>query len=477
MGKPMSLGISLFAQKYQYIGSGFNFSNSIQLQQSSLFGLSSIDADTLFTQKSVGGVLTLSTPLQALPMQWVNRKFRRFSGFTRLGISYSLSSTSIEDPAVNRNADPADDIPVTFRQPRIMTSRITPNLLYNSLNAYQDPTRGTSLYLGFQLSGGILGGDVNTFAPSLEYKYFLPVFKTRSEKPHVIGMRLRADHIRTFGKPFQTDSLSFVGGIPLYERFYLGGEYDIRGYNIRSISPVVATDSYLSTRNVAAKVLDPTATTPTLIDAPPGLVNSSVLRNYQFEAPEGACTQQASANCNVVKGRTFFTPIGGDTQFIYNIEYRVPIIGPLSAAAFADMGTTFNARRYSDQITKTEFINQTITPSGVTLNPAGRLATADELANAPKDVNGNPVGYRTIFLQGDSRSYDIVRNSQGNLKRFLSDIRSSYGAELRVQMPVINVPFRLIFAYNPQAKTDITDPSVLFIERRTAVRFSVGRTF
>jgi outer membrane protein insertion porin family len=44
-------------------------------------------------------------------------------------------------------------------------------------------------------------------------------------------------------------------------------------------------------------------------------------------------------------------------------------------------------------------------------------------------------------------------------------------------MPVINVPFRLIFAYNPQAKTDFTDPTVLFIERKTAIRFSVGRTF
>ncbi|MBK7598992.1 MAG: BamA/TamA family outer membrane protein [Acidobacteria bacterium] len=56
-------------------------------------------------------------------------------------------------------------------------------------------------------------------------------------------MRFRADHIRTFGTPFDTRSLSFVGGIPIFERFYLGGEYDIRGYNFRSISPVVPSDS------------------------------------------------------------------------------------------------------------------------------------------------------------------------------------------------------------------------------------------
>ncbi|HMX28875.1 MAG TPA: hypothetical protein PKC13_25030, partial [Blastocatellia bacterium] len=100
----------------------------------------------------------------------------------------------------------------------------------------------------------------------------------------------------------------------------------------------------------------------------------------------------------------------------------------------------------------------------------------EELASAPRDVLGNAIGYRTIFLQGDSRDYSIVRTSEQNVK-FLSDLRSSMGLEFRVQLPVINVPFRLIFAYNPQAKTDITDPTVLFIERRTVMRFSVGRTF
>jgi outer membrane protein insertion porin family len=50
--------------------------------------------------------------------------------------------------------------------------------------------------------------------------------------------------------------------------------------------------------------------------------------------------------------------------------------------------------------------------------------------------------------------------------------RYSLGGELRVQVPVINVPFRLIFAWNPNAKTDR-----LFIEEKRAIRFSVGRTF
>lgn len=477
MGKPIQLGFQLFASKFQYVGQGFNFAQANQVLQASFFGLSSIDADTLFTQRSAGGSVSVSSPMAIF-----TNKFPQFARATRLGLSYSLSTSSIEDPKVNTDGDPTNDIPVTFTQPKILTSRVTPSIFYNTKNASMDPTNGQSLFLGFSLSGGILGGDVNTFSPSLEYQRFMPIFRKRTDKPHVLAMRVRADHIRTFGTPFDTQTLSFVGGIPLFERFFLGGEFDIRGYNFRSISPVVPADSFLSTRNVSAKVVDPADSTK-LIDAPAGTVANSVLRNFTFETPGtvtsgGTCTQtpNSSIGCNVVNARRFFTPIGGDTQFIYNLEYRIPVFSVLSIAAFADIGTAFNARKYKDQLSTTNFIRQTITPSGVTINPAGRVATSEELASAPRDIFGNAIGYRTIFLEGESRDYSIVRSSEQNVK-FLSDLRSSAGLEFRIQMPVINVPFRLIFAYNPQAKTDITDPTVLFIERRTVMRFSVGRTF
>ncbi|MGH9936826.1 MAG: outer membrane protein assembly factor BamA [Blastocatellia bacterium] len=478
MGKPISLGFQLFASKSQFIGQGFNF-DSASVLQASLFGLSSIDADTLFTQRTVGGSVSLSGPLQLF-----TRRFRDFAQFTRLGLSYSLSGNSIQDPDRNRDNNPDNDIPITFRQRGILTSRVIPSIYYNTKNAYLDPTRGKSLFLSFALAGGVLGGDVNTFAPSLDFQYFTPVFKRRSEKPHVLAMRFKADHIRTFGTPFNTCqgdscSLSFVGGIPIFERFFLGGEYDIRGYNFRSISPFMTQDSFLSTRNVAAKVVDP-ADQNKLIDAPAGTVDPSVLRNYFFQSPTGNCAGLASPdpgkNCNTVLGRTIRSPIGGDTQFIYNVEYRVPVISVLSVAAFADVGTAFNARKYSDQVISTEFIKQPITPNGVVLNPAGRVATAEEIDSAPKDVLGNPIGFRAVVLQGESQTYDILRGSKQGLRPF-ADLRSSMGLEFRIQMPVINVPFRLIFAYNPQAKTDPNDPEVFFIERKTVVRFSVGRTF
>ena len=477
LGRPVSLGLSIFASKAQFVGQGFNFNNASQQLQASFFGLSSIDSSTLFSQQTAGGSVNVSAPLQLFTRKWPT-----FSGLARLGLSYSLTTSSIEDPAVNRDANPANDIPVTFTQPRIITSRVTPSLFYNTKNAAMDATRGQSLFLGFALAGGPLGGDVKTFAPSVEYQLFVPVFKRRSDKPHVVAMRVRADTIRTFGTPFDTNSLSFVGGIPIFERFFLGGEFDIRGYNFRSISPVVASESFLSTRNVVAKIQDPNDSTK-LIDAPPGYVSPSVLRNYTFESPtqrvgNASCGQvnDPSIGCNVVNAGRFFTPIGGDTQLIYNLEYRVPVFSVLSVAAFADLGSTFNLRKYRDQLVTTNYLNQLLTQTGVNLNPAGRVASEEEVASAPRDYLGDPIGFRRVFLQGDSRDYSILRTSESPLK-FLSDVRSSYGLEFRVQMPVINVPFRLIFAYNPQAKTDVTDPRVLFLERRTVMRFSVGRTF
>ncbi len=469
LGKPISLGFQLYGQKYQYFGSGAYFENPSIVNQASLFGLSSVDAATLFTQFTAGGTISLSSPMAVFTRKWPS-----FTRLARLGLSYSLSGNRIQDPDVNRDSNPNNDIPVTYSQPKIITSRITPSVYFNSLNAAIDPTHGQSLFLGLAFSGGFLGGDVNTISPSVEYKLFKRVAKKRTEKPHVFGMRFLGGHIRSFGTPVDTQSLSFVGGIPIYERYFLGGEDTIRGYNIRSISPGVPLDSYLSTRNVRAQVADASGN---LSAAPAGTVHSSAIRRFTFDSPEGPCTTTPSANCNVVLAQRIpFQPIGGDTQLLVNLEYRVPIIGPLSVAAFADVGTSFNLRPYQGQTVTTNFLDQLLTPTGITTNPAGRIASTDELASSATDINGLPTGFRQAFLSGESRRFDLVRPPT-TVTEFFSELRSSLGVEVRVQMPVINVPFRLIFAYNPQAKTDPFDPTFYYLERKFVARFSIGRTF
>jgi len=83
-----------------------------------------------------------------------------------------------------------------------------------------------------------------------------------------------------------------------------------------------------------------------------------------------------------------------------------------------------------------------------------------------------------------------VRNSEGGLVteevRFLpgtnSGFRTSTGVELQVMMPVINAPFRLIFAFNPNRIHSLfyghaTGIPFRIDEKARDFKFTVGRTF
>jgi len=54
----------------------------------------------------------------------------------------------------------------------------------------------------------------------------------------------------------------------------------------------------------------------------------------------------------------------------------------------------------------------------------------------------------------------------------LKELRISYGAELRFIMPVLNVPFRLIYAINPNR----SNYEKLYVDYST-FKFAVGTTF
>ena len=228
-----------------------------------------------------------------------------------------------------------------------------------------------------------------------------------------------------------------------------------------------------------------------------------------FTGPSGANPRMLSRG---------FQPIGADTQVLGNFEYRVPIFGTtVSAAAYADIGSAFNLRSGADQIFSTEFqsdprflqtLGIVVCQGGfaaVSLNSLAacqdssplallpltgglvardnRLVTRAELDQelarvGPRDsVTFLPFGFYQVFLRGEAQTNTAVRLSQSTFNK-LTDFRSSLGFEVRVQLPVVNVPFRLIYAFNPNARTGLNDRvPLIFNEERSVFRFSVGRTF
>jgi outer membrane protein insertion porin family len=477
----ISLGFSLSHRSLDFFGGGLG-----AFDQFNLLGFQ-IDRGSLFKESSDSFSVFTSTPFTTLTKKWLG-----FGRYARVGFSYSYSSTSVEDPPNNRDADPSNDIPVSFSQPDIRTSTIVPSLFYNSLDQYLDPTRGQSFSLSLGVTSKVLGGDVNLVQPSLEYKFFHPAFGKVRGKPTVLGMRFLGGHISPFGQRFNSNSLAFVGGTPIFSRFFLGGEYDIRGYNIRSISPVTFVEQRLTTRNVAVvpvEAADPLGTAdvlPLAGEADPPLlqpyVREGIVRDFTF-------TDRFAGFSPI--------PIGGDTQLLFNLEYRVPLVGPLSLAFFGDVGSVFNLRRYEDQIIRSNPLQQIINPLLVfspeeyfslargffdtrvlTLNADGRFATQEEIEFARlSQGTASPAGFQQVFIRGlgTTRQTVFLSQSESGIKA-IDNYRSSVGLEFRFQMPVVNVPFRLIWAYNPNARTDLS-PTQIFIEKRSEFRFSIGRTF
>jgi outer membrane protein insertion porin family len=87
------------------------------------------------------------------------------------------------------------------------------------------PTKGYKLVVFTEVAGGPLGGqtDLYKFGVSAQ-KFFLMPW----EEKHILSFNFAATTVNNFG-----DS----NRVPIFDRLFLGGAYDLRGYNYRDISP------------------------------------------------------------------------------------------------------------------------------------------------------------------------------------------------------------------------------------------------
>jgi outer membrane protein insertion porin family len=500
--RPISAGFSLFAFSQKFFGEGTFLSQNLVAQTDLInqqFAVNNIDEANLFTRESYGGSLFASAPLSEF-----YRK-RRFTQFSRVGASYQLSMSSVKDPQVNDPNNPSQQfIPVIYSQPNILTSRGTLTFSYDTRNASIDPTNGREISMSVALAG--LGGDVRTYQPTLSYTQFRPMRRKKSAHPEVFGFRIIAGTVGSFAtsaKVKNSNSLAFVDGVPIFERYFLGDEFTIRGYNVRSISPIAPLDTFISSQNVV--IAENASGSPVAIPGfPPGAASLGVFTG--------------SSGNNIAQLQRTFTSVGADSQLLGNFEYRVPIIGDMvSLAAFADIGSAFNLRSSQDQAFSSNFLDDQPFLSSVGNTPCPRFATGSApvslstlaLCNNPRlaaspflslvardnrivsqaelesagtgDVDPQtllPRGFLPVFLRGQAQTNTVVKLSESLFDQ-LKDYRSSLGMEVRVQVPIINVPFRLIFAYNPNARQNqfIQGFPFFFNEKKRVIRFSVGRTF
>ena len=289
-----------------------------------------------FTREDTGAGLVWGIPV------------KRFSRLF-LNYNYSVIKTSEPDPNLVLTANDFRFNSFAF-DPRFLgiegnfiSSKITPSFVHNTTDSPLYPSKGKRYTASMAVAGGVLGGTVNYYKPTFEGIWYLPVTRTTN-----FGFRAMASWLKgtTDFRVIEGEIDEETGnaildvqqtGIPFFERFFLGGENQIRGYDIRTIGP-----------------RDPI-------------------------------------------GRF----IGGNKMVLFNVEYYIPIAGPLRAVLFFDAGQA--------------------------------------------------------YVENQPWSFDMF-----------ADLRTSTGAEMRFFVPVLNVPFRLIWAYNPHR--DAFQPA-------TAFRFGIGTTF
>jgi outer membrane protein insertion porin family len=344
----------------------------------------SLDFIGYYTQKSAGGNLMFGFPVADFSRMFVSYAyeqvkmtnlneafidpscFQRQDGCSLIESVADLSQlTDTQQELLRRNPFIYDSLLIGQGGSRTI-SKVTPSFVHNTVDNPIFPNEGKRLTAAIDLA--MLGGNTKYYKPRLEAIFF------RRHLPRT-----------SFGFRAQTEYIAPVGGIntlPIFERLFLGGEYSIRGFDIRSVGPTV-----------------------------PG---SQVV-------------------------------LGGNKSLLFNAEYLISLASQVRLVVFYDAG---QVRDVGDGFAWNEDLTRLVYPGAPPLIDPFASSSLTAL-NAP-GVTTEVIGQTSAF-------------------------KTSTGIELRFFMPVLNVPFRLIYAWNPQ-RAGVLDNN-LRPQKETVFRFAVGTTF
>jgi outer membrane protein insertion porin family len=140
-------------------------------------------------------------------------------------IGYNLRRMSVENVTA---AAPADVVTEANAGARTISS-VSGSLVYDTRDEYNFPTKGSRLSLTEELAGNGLGGDVKYLKSELRAGRWFLISPTAEQTLGVVG---------------RVGLLTGSGGyLPFYERFYLGGAYDMRGFGYNEVGAFSTYDT------------------------------------------------------------------------------------------------------------------------------------------------------------------------------------------------------------------------------------------
>jgi outer membrane protein insertion porin family len=375
--RPLNLGFQIYNNK-----SDFNAAKSYETTTGLSPNLTAAQQSLTqnYNQAATGFNFSASYPL-------------RRHAFQRVGFTYSLSRSTI---TAFSTASQTFFQTISFRSgiqgsnalEGIVTSLASFTYTYNTVNNPVRPRTGKEITAAFQVAG--IWGNVRYFSPLVAYKSFRSMhYLTPNPNGHnVLALRAQLGYVQGYGGDVA----------PPQNRFYSGGEAELRGFDIRGATPY----GYVPTR-----------------------------QTVQLTNPDGSCVPRDPSNpqlnqCIQVPIPVYgIASIGGDTNFLANAEYRIPIVGSLTLSFFDDFGIDVAANH-----------------GQLKQSPEGFASLTAPLYGCPVYNNGSCQGGIPGSAVGFQRN---IRPISGT--NFLP--RMSVGSELSIIMPIVNAPLRIYYAYNP----------------------------
>jgi outer membrane protein insertion porin family len=416
LDRPISTGVNVYLRRFKYdqareasILAGANLIPMYeQLGTQNLLN---------YTQNSKGFTFSASTHLKR--------------SFAQIGLSYGYDDSTITtqtSAALNYftylNYSGVSG-PNSLRG--IKTSQITLSYSTNSVNHPVYPTQGRSLFVSAGFAGSVLGGNVNTIRPTVDFKYFKPSPLHKGPNPHVLAFHLMAS------------SLTGYGGrvAPPNTRTFIGGEQDVRGFNIWGITPV--------------------AFIPATTSVP--LLNNDGTNRIQTVISNGRMVQ--AGVYSTVPTYQLITP-GGDTQVVGNFEYRITVIpNVFTVEPFFDVGLNrvLLSRQLSMESSHINDLNLQFPQAGYQQRVIIAAGT-----QRPRTSTGLEVTVTLPIVQAPFRIYfaynpTIVRQD--------------------LQPPIVTSldSYPNYATYANAIRSTGVGQSIPWFEKRTTFRFTMGKTF
>jgi outer membrane protein insertion porin family len=194
--------------------------------------------------------------------------------FDSASLLYAYEDITANFPVRSAPTPPGQPPPPTkFTETQGTTSSLTPGYRYDSRNDPFDPTRGMRLSASVQLAPTFLGGTSSFIKTIGGGTIYVPV---RFPRGAIVALNLEVGYAAALSD----------AGIPIFERFQLGGEQSLRGFQQGAVVPV----------------------NPNTYEV--------------FTDPLGRI-------------------LGGNKFFVFNVEYQFIQIGPAKLLAFVDVGNNY----------------------------------------------------------------------------------------------------------------------------------------